>query len=239
MSRRAGFSILAAAVAALILVWRLVPPLTPPLYDGINLPAQPYRYLNPPKGKLSTKPPTSARQVLTINGKAPQVFLQTKENPPQAILAIDSNGIKLPAGISLVTISIKPVPPPAQPSSGTLDGNVYLFQATSNSGKQLSLTKSAGAQVELREPGTGGHQVVEQYVDHQWVRRNSETFVNIQYLASNISSLGYYALVTVSGAGSSSGGIPVLAIVGGIIVVLVIGIVLVLRGLRTGRAGAP
>ncbi|HZS93408.1 MAG TPA: hypothetical protein VFA78_01300 [Chloroflexota bacterium] len=238
MNRRAGLAILAAALAALILVWTLAPPLTPPLYDGISLPAQPYRYLSPPKGTLSTKPPTSAREVLAAHGKAPQVFISTKENPPQAILAIDSNGIKLPAGTTHVTISIKPVPAPAQPSSGTLDGNVYLFEATNNAGRSLTLTKHAGAQVELREPGTGGHQVVEQYVGKQWHRRNSATFVNAQYQASNISSLGYYSLVTVSASGSSTGGIPILAIVGGIIVLFVVGILLVLRGLRTGRTGA-
>lgn len=212
----------------LVFAWMISPIPSPALYDGLILPGQNYRYLPPQNGG---KPPSSATKTVSIaHGKTPQLFLETKETPPQAILIVNANSLGLPAGAKHLTVSIKPVLPPVHMKHGFFDGNVYQFRASAN-GQTLPLSKPGSAEIQLRRPGATGSPYIAQYRHGRWVKRPSAVFFNANYLAANVSSLGYFTLALTHGP--TSGGISPLIIVGIAAIVVVIAGLAALRFLRT------
>jgi hypothetical protein len=197
-----GLASLLVAFVMLAGVWLALPQLAPPLYDGIQLPPGPYRYLNPAPGQKGS--PTHAHQLLPlVNHRVLLTVISTREQPPQARLTLQDNAFKIPPGVSSLTVTIRPVPPPATAPAGTIQGNVYAFGATAKNGAALSL-RPGGANVDLR--GTGGRvkPVIEEYIGGRWEPLPTGQFLGILIFTATARQLGDFALV-VPGAAAGSG----------------------------------
>lgn len=199
LSRGLGAAVLVLAAGLLLLVWSTAPQ-SPPLYDGITNCNGPYKYLNPPAGLSGQhRNPTSgvtAEQVK--NGRFTVTTVQTKTPPtdaPQALLQLGDGAVRVPPGIKTVTLTVRPVPPPSRITGGVLDGNVYLFRATGNDGRQLALNPKVGGLLQLRKTGQELSARMELYQNGKWVPQSTLSFVNACYLATDARRFGYYALI--------------------------------------------
>lgn len=196
MNRRLGAGVLVLAAVLLAMLWSANPH-SPPLYDGLIGPAGPYRYVNPPPG-LGTqhRNPTSGSTTERVtHGKFTESALQTKEHVPQALLQLGDGAVIVPLGITSVRLSVRPVSPPGAIKNGVLDGNVYLFRATGNNGRPLTLNPKVGGLLELRKTGQELSAQMELYRNGTWVPLSTLSFVNAYYLATDAKRFGYYALI--------------------------------------------
>lgn len=196
MNRRLGASVMVLAAALLAIAWSAGPH-SPPLYDGLVGPAGPYRYLNPPRGlgAVHRNPTSGSTTERVTSGKFTESALQTKERVPQALLQLGDGAVKVPPGVTTVRLSVRPVPPPGPVSDGVLDGNVYLFQATGNNGRALTLNPKVGGLLELRKTGQELSAQMELYNNGRWIPLSTLSFVNAYYLATDARRFGYYALI--------------------------------------------
>src|SRR3989442_15774345 len=123
-ARHAGLVALALGlIAAALLHGRMA---IPPVYDGIIVPPEPYRWESPPPNLASgNKPPLSGETTLPIqNGQVAGGGVQTGDN--QAVIYFGPGAFKAPAGATGVRCSIAPDPnPPAPPAGGENRGKVY------------------------------------------------------------------------------------------------------------------
>ncbi len=243
MSRRAG---LAAALALLALAVVRGHGGGPPLYDGICLPPH---YLS-----LGASPgPKSVSQAFSAAELAQTFELADDPNTPQAQLIVTASALAPASSSSTVTVSIAPVKPPAlQPSDGTLDGNVYDFEARSG-GQSVQLAPNKLAAIVLGATSTGGPQIaIEHFDGTRWtpVARTVQSGCGTTYQA-NTPTLGLFALVAQGqtpapgGTAAPSGGSPailVIVLILAVIVVLVFAILIVAVRMsrqrsRKGRSG--
>jgi len=124
ISRRAGLAALALGLgAAALLHGRMA---APPVYDGIIVPPEPYRWESPPPNlKAGNKPPQSGESTLPVlNGQVSGGGVQTGDS--QAVIYFGPGAFKVPAGVQSVKCTITPDPnPPAPPAGIEIRGNVY------------------------------------------------------------------------------------------------------------------
>src|SRR3954454_4461332 len=140
-------------------VWALTPTV-PPIYDGLPVPADRYRYLDPPPGVRNGGPPLSAHVTIQlIGGGNSPIDLPTAEQPPQAELEIfhgDVNG-NVPGvpAVSTAEVTITPVQAPSvtPPTGRQLHGNVYRVRIGA-AGRGLGFHEGDHAGVSLRQPRT-------------------------------------------------------------------------------------
>lgn len=124
IARRAGLIALALGVAAAAMLHVRSGP--PPVYDGIIVPPEPYRWVSPPPNLAAgNKPPQSGEATLPIqNGQVAGGGVQTGDN--QVIIFFGPGTFKVPAGATSVKCSIVPDRnPPAPPAGVEIRGNVY------------------------------------------------------------------------------------------------------------------
>jgi hypothetical protein len=132
----------------------------PPVYDGLPVPADRYRYLDPPAGVRNGGAPLSAHVTIQlIGGGNSEIDLPTGEFPPQAELQLfhgDVNGLVtgVPAVTTAqVTITAIHKPTVSLPAGRQLHGNVYDLEVVAN-GHSLQLNNSPHSIVSLRQPRT-------------------------------------------------------------------------------------
>jgi len=238
---RAGAALLCGA-ALLGTAWWLSPPAAPPLYDGLVLGDDPYRYLSPPPDYRSTPPPTSARLVLRVrHGRAPAFTLSTTETPPQAQLTGTAGALGAPSGATSVVATLVPVKPPAPaPHGQRLDGNVYRFRALA-AGVPVGLAPGATVIIALRGTGTSGQPTLVLYDGHAWSRRPTVQTGTPDDYAAIIGATGDIALVLPLGGPTSSGPAGASALVSVEVVALFAGLLaaLLLLVRITRRPSAP
>ena len=130
MTRAAGGRCVAALVA-LVAAWVLVPGAVP-LFDGINFPDEPYRYVVPPAGYQHTPAPDHASANSTVTGavNTSTLYLNTDEQAPQVNVVIPNGLLSVSAGATSLTVRAVPEAPDRQPSKGKIDGNVYRVTGT-------------------------------------------------------------------------------------------------------------
>jgi hypothetical protein len=239
---RGSFILLVAGIL-LLAVWFASPTVVaPPLYDGLQLPPQPYRYLNPPAGARNPGPPSRGHLRVTLSG--PSISFQdiaTLETPPQARLVLQDKAFSIPKSDREVTFSIDAISPPAAPKGGTIDGNVYRFLAVANNGSNLTLRKQQ-ARVELRGTGERGSPMVEENDHGRWVKLATGKFLGLDIFVASINRLGDYALVIPGQANGSTGGnSPLPFIIAGflIVAVAVAGLLLVRLSRTRGSPASP
>ena len=238
MSRRARAAAVAVPAAVLLAGWAAgLFGAAPPVYDGLPLSAEPYRYLQPPPGFATTPAPASASETVTVTGAAgaQTVELSTTETPPQATIIFSTGAFAAPVGERIV-LRIAPIPPPAQPGRGRIDGNAYSFTATGPGpgGAPQPLNVGAGQvlTLALRATGAPGAPTLDRLDSGAW-HPLATTHVPPAEYSVTTDRLGDFALILPPGSGGGGGGGAVIgAVIGGVLVVLAAVIVLIRRSRR-------
>jgi hypothetical protein len=123
-ARRAGLLALALGlIAAALLHGRIA---APPIYDGIIVPPEPYRWESPPPNLAAgNKRPLPGDATLPVqNGQVAGGGIQTGDN--QVVMYFGPGAFKAPTGANGVKCSIVPDPnPPEAPAGVEIRGNVY------------------------------------------------------------------------------------------------------------------
>ncbi|HEY8676115.1 MAG TPA: hypothetical protein VIO13_09145 [Candidatus Dormibacteraeota bacterium] len=204
----------------------------PPLYDGICLPPK-YLMLGAQPG-----PPTKS-QTYTAGDLGQSFELADNDSTPQAQIIVGAGSLAPAAGSSTVTVSITPVKTPAtRPAGGSIDGNVYSFDARSG-GQAVALAAGHPATIVLGATSSGGSQLVLEHFDGtRWTAlKTFQSGCGTTYEAAS-PTLGVFVLVTQGASTSTSpsspggGGSPTILIV---VVVVVLVLALIIGGVRVGR----
>lgn len=217
---------LALGALLLVAVWLSLPRTSPPLYDGLGLPPEGYRYLHPPPNRAqANRPPTSARQTISVTGgKFPAGVVLTGERPPQAEVTLEDNAVILAAGVSHVLFVLRPVDAPSSPLDGVVDGNVYRLTVTAGHTLTPAFRKGMVNFV-LRGTGARGKPIIERYAAGHWSRLSTGQYLGTAIYVADITHPGDFALVLPGTSVASGGGSSYL--VYALIVVLVLGISLI------------
>jgi len=191
-------------LALAVQVWE---PVGVPLYDGVVV-AEPYRYLHP-TGSDQAGDPTSAEATKAVDAAfSPVIVLATTEQPPQAQLIAQNDAFELPAGTTELRISITAVDPEAQPTSGSIAGNVYRVAITNQDGTPVT-AKPCGTcrSIILRAPegvaeGTIGH-----LENGAWITVETTHAGVVGMFQVNATGLGDFAVLSGTGPPGSGGGL--------------------------------
>jgi hypothetical protein len=210
MSRRAGLAAAALALLAVALVRGGGG--GPPLYDGVCL-APKYTMLGAQPG------PPARSQTFTASDLAGTFELADNDTTPQAQIIVGAGSLAPPPGSAGATVSITPVTPPSvKPADGTIDGNVYDFEARSG-GQAVHVKPGHLVTIVLSATRTGGPQLqVEHFDGTRWgaPAKSVASGCGTTYQV-NSSTLGLFALVAQGGAtgdgGGAGGGFPVVVVV--------------------------
>jgi hypothetical protein len=208
-----GLAALALAAVALGLVWRLMPPVSPPVYDGCI--TGPYLSLG------SSPAPEATQQPYPAGNNFQPSELITGESPAQAQILMMLGTFDSTAPF---TVSITPVRPPRPaPPGEQFDGNVYRIVAATASGRLLQPQAQAPVTIVLRATASSGP-------TRAIVRLDGTTWTPLQsamagcgdeYEAAS-SKLGIFAIVMPGGSGPAQpGGFPAALVIAIIAVVLV------------------
>jgi hypothetical protein len=197
-----------AAVAlglGLALAVQLRAPHTVPLYDGVVV-AEPYRYLDPPDPS-QVGDPTSASATKDVSGnQGPTFALATQEQPPQAQLIVMGDAFQMPPGTTSIHVSITPVQPAAEPTTGSIAGNVYRFAVTNQAGTPVS-TKACDAclSLVLRTPADVTEGSLAHFENGAWAQVETFHAGAVAMFQANPQALGDFAVITAAGSGPGAG----------------------------------
>ena len=230
--RRLGLGALALAATLLAVFWATRGwEAGPPIYDGLPLQTEPYRYLQPAPAQATTAPPTSASENVRPSNQGLPFIANTNESPPQAELQADPNALVVPPSVPNLTITITPVPPAAPIPNGRLDGNVYRTTITAPGGAPVGVRPGAHVTVFLRGTGASGKTVMDRFSGGRWASLPT-VIPGSGFHAADSDQLGDFALVLLpGGSGGLSGG--VVAAIAVAVAMVVIGLLLtVVRLLR-------
>ena len=197
--RGVAFLLLGALFAALVQVLGFG---GVPVYDGLPVPADRYRYLDPPPGVQNGGQPLSAHVTIQlIGGGNSAIDLPTGEYPPQAELQLfhgDVNGIVpgVPAvTTALVTITAVHKPAAPLPAGRQLHGNVYELKVVAN-GHSLQLSGSPHTVVSLRQPRTSSADPqIAVLVGDKWELLDTHATAGAGVLSAPLSHLGDVAIL--------------------------------------------
>src|SRR4029077_3461008 len=149
-SRTAGLTALAIGLAAAALLHGRMA--APPVYDGIVVPPEPYRWESPPPNlRAGNKPPQSGEATLPVlNGQVAGGGVQTTDN--QVVIYFGPGTFKAPAGTQTVRCTIAPDPnPPSPPAGVEIRGNVYRIGCGAQPGS-APVTLASSYHLTLRFP---------------------------------------------------------------------------------------
>jgi hypothetical protein len=189
--------------------WLAAPPSAPPIYDGLEAPAEPYRHLLPAPALAGTRPPSPAHQAVPVSsGPGLRAAVSTEEQPPQAQLIVAPDTFEVPPGTTAVDITITPVPPAVAPD-GRLDGNVYRLAVTAR-GTPLAIAPGRHATVVLRGPAGVAGPRLELLAGGRWSALETTTLslTAADVYAANTAVLGDVALVVTPVPPPRAGGAP-------------------------------
>ena len=160
--RRVEVGVRGAIGLAVLLVagaW-LITPHPVPLYDGVGLPDEPYRYVHVPAGAKGTAAPTSGTGGSDVaNGTNSSVLnVFTGESGPQATLDLPEGGVSAVSGP--VTVQITPLAPLQDAPAATIDGNDYQVGVSSPDGPVGWTSVASQGALHLRAPRQGHTEVV-------------------------------------------------------------------------------
>lgn len=113
-------------------------PTSPPLYDGLGFPDEPYRAVG---GQGPAPTGASAEAAVYRDGSSPPFTLQTGESGPQATLAVPQGALSLPPGAARVRVRLDPVAVPTPlPRTGRVLSNAYDVVLQDDRGRPVRLT---------------------------------------------------------------------------------------------------
>lgn len=229
--QRVGLGTLAVAAILLAVFWATRGwDAGPPIYDGLPLQTEPYRYLHPTPGQATTAPPTSASENVQPSNQGLPFIVNTNESPPQAELQADPDAFAIPPSTPNLTITITPVSPAAPIPNGRLDGNVYRMTVTLPGGAPVVVRPGKHISVYLRGTGALGKTVMDRFSDGRWTTL-ATTLPGSGFHAADSDRLGDFSLVLVPGGGGLGSGVTAAIVIGAIIV----GIAILLTAVRLLR----
>jgi hypothetical protein len=216
----------------------------PPIYAGIVVPPEPYRWESPPPNlRNGNKPPLAGEATLPVNnGQVAGGGVQTED--AQVIMYFVSGAFKAPSGASSIKCSITPVTnPPPPPSGNDIRGNVYQITCIGQPGNG-PVTTTGNYHLTLRLPPGPFKEI--QYNDGKAWRAlatlrspGGDPFASV-----NAPGFGDYAAT--SPTGSTAGGESIFAVLGrylefyGILAfVLIFGVIAVVQEVRRRRHRRP
>jgi hypothetical protein len=125
---------LGAALLVLVAAWLFAPATTsPPLYDGIGFPDEPYRYVEQSPHGPHTPLPTAAT---TVVGRDPEGFLPVSaisaEQGPQIKIGMPAGALVASDSCAQVAVEADPYTPPQ--SAGNTWGNAYKVTLSCTAG---------------------------------------------------------------------------------------------------------
>jgi hypothetical protein len=194
---------LLAASALLAVAWLATPHRsTPPLYDGVAFPDEPYRYITAPPGAPATPPAgTATADAHFFAGTSQPTYGGSNEQGPQVQVVADEGDISAPSGATVVHLLASPTAPTGPPPDATIWGNVYRLTATSDTGPAQIHTggSTSTTAIILRAPVGPTPEPVMEYTDGTTWRRLPVTRVGNDIYSSPIAGVGDYALATLPG----------------------------------------
>jgi len=169
-------------------------PVARPLFDGVIV-AEPYRYLDPPAGAAGSPP--SASSTLTVAGGASPAFAAyTSETPPQAELLGHGGEFSIPSGTTTLSVTIVPIPVPADAPSADIAGNLYRFSVTDQAGTAVTLVPGQTITLALRAPsGVSADATIARYDKGAWQDETTEPSGLQDLFITNVSRLGDFAVL--------------------------------------------
>lgn len=226
---------LLTATALVALAWLAGPTVpSPPLYDGLGIPDEPYRYVKPPREAVKTEPPTVASGTARVtNGEAGPVSVTSAEQGPQVDVSLAEKALMAPQEAKQVQVRVRALAPSSQPRDGVVWGNVYRVTATSDNGP-VRLRREGASTIVLRAPADQPRPVVQYRDGSGWHRLITTKFGHDRYKAA-VPVLGDYAVVRLAdqpAAAADDNQVAVIVILGGSLILLT-GAVWLLR--RAGR----
>jgi hypothetical protein len=197
-ARRRAWLALLLAVLALGATVTARPPDSPPLYDGIGFPDEPYRWVQPPAGQSTTPQPATpaSAQALVTDGRSAATRAFSSEQGPQVAFALADGALTAPAGASEVTVTLTPeaVPGPGLPGT-TVVSNLHRFSLTTPDGAQAGLAPEGSVIVNLRASAqTPLSVVVCQWDGSTWTQVPTRQ-VGTEIYAADLKSLDPFAVL--------------------------------------------
>jgi hypothetical protein len=226
----------AAGLAALILLsvaWLITPRRAPPLFDGLGLGNEPYRYVIRPPGHRATPPPTRvSKPVAIVDGQSAPFDVSTSEMYPQASITASGGALDVPRSVSSVVVTVHAIRPSRPPPRGWVyDGNLYRFTARTTAGQSVRLARDAVVRIAFRGTGKRGKPSIALYAARRWrLGEAPPTGVSAQY-STAIAALGDGVLVVPKNAPAASG-VPVAAVVAVACVAIIASLLVLLRVAR-------
>lgn len=198
-ARRAGLAALALGLVAAALLHGGG---APPVFDGIIVPPEPYRWENPPANlKAGNKPPLSGETTLPVsNGQVPGGGVQTGDS--QVIIFFGPGTFKVPSGTTSTKCTIQPDPnPPPAPPGVDLRGNVYGINCIAQPGGG-AVTAASTFHLTLRFP-PGAFKEIQHYDGNAWRALTTlRAPGGDPYASVNAPGFGEYAATAPTGAAS-------------------------------------
>jgi hypothetical protein len=241
MNRMRPVAALGIALSGLGVAWALTPMSGPPLYDGLILGNDPYRYVSPPAGHRQTAPPTSgSAQVAVQRGILAPFTVGTKERPPQAQVSGSTRAFRVAGGTPTASVTITPVQPDIAPPIGDVyDGNVYRISVSAGR-KQLSELPGATVLAALRGTGAKGQPMFGLQTASGWELKKPVATGTQGVYAAQIPQTGKIALLLPrAAAAGGGGGFPVGPVVAVLVFIVLLGAVVVVVRIRHGGTSGP
>lgn len=232
------------ALGLLCLAWVITPrPATPPLYDGVGFPDEPYRYVAAPPGARPTNPATAITSDAKVSqGLGAEVLAASAEQGPQIRLEFGEGTLQAAQNATVIHVSAQPTAPTAQPGDGTVWGNVYHLTATSDAGPvQVHAGPGTLTSITMRSPSPPPPEPVIEYNGGTGWRQLQTSRTGNDFFTAPLAGPGDYAVVRLRNppqAASTGGNGYLLPIVLGVVVIVLAGAIVAIRITRS-RRGDP
>jgi hypothetical protein len=196
-----GWWLAALGGLAVVLILLVQRPGTPPLYDGVGFPDEPYRWVQAPAGEPATAPPTSAKAELTVQGDhTTAAMVASAEQGPQVAVFVNTDTLKAPAGAKKISVEAVPARAPAPITGGTPVSNIYSFSAKADADGPVGVVPGSPALINMRaSKAVKGWVVLHRRVGNAW--KQMPTFqVGTDVYAASLTAFGEYALFKLDSA---------------------------------------
>jgi hypothetical protein len=133
-----------------VLGW-VVTPTPVPIYDGLGVPDEPYRYVDGAGRGRATQPPTTATAQTPVRkgSSAMDLVISSREQGPQVTLFLPAGSL-VAADFSEITVRVLPQAPESQLSSLKISGNVYRVELSASDGRVTLGSNIASSNIFLR-----------------------------------------------------------------------------------------
>lgn len=204
----------------------LSPSGSPPLYDSLRVPDQPYRVLTTGDRVAQGPAPASAR--VEVTPADPVINVTTAERRPQAYLLVQTASLQPLGGAARILASLTPVPLPAPLPAAVPLGNAYDIDVHDQDGRRLepgATGQRPVVQLRIPNPSTPGHVVLALHDRGVWTHLSTIHTADVIY-AAELPSFGvvvaaYVLEATGSHAGATGGGVSAAWVAVGAALVLV------------------